>query len=667
MLDRKYLAHALRFLAIDAVNKSNSGHPGAPMGMADMAEALWRHHLKHNPANPQWVNRDRFVLSNGHASMLMYGLLHLTGYDVSMDDIKDFRTLHSKTPGHPEYGMTPGVECTTGPLGQGIAMGVGMALAERHMAAQFNREGYEIVNHHTYVFLGDGCMMEGISHEASSLAGTLGLGKLIALYDANGISIDGNIEGWFDEDVAKRYEAYGWQVIGPVDGHDAGALDRALFAAKDEENKPTLIICRTHIGYGSPAKQDSAKSHGSPLGGEERDVTAKALGWEHAPFEMPQDVMDAWSVRDRGAVAQSMWNNQFKAFEEAHPEVAQEFLRRMYGDLPKNWQEIVTTALQNCLEAKENIATRVASQRALEAFMPALPELVGGSADLTGSVGTKTSLSAVLDKENYGNNYVNYGVREFAMGAVMNGMVLHGGILPYAGTFMMFSDYAKNAIRLTGLMEKRVVWVLTHDSIGVGEDGPTHQPVEQVATLRLTPGVHVWRPCDTFETMVAWQSALEDKKHCQCLSLSRQNLPFMERPASVQENVKKGGYILSDCEGTPDVILLSTGSEVALTVEAAKALTAQGKNVRVVSMPCTEVFDAQDAKYRESVLPAEVRARVAVEAGAADYWYKYVGLDGRVVGMTGFGASAPGDVLARHFGFTMENIMDKAYEAMAKK
>ncbi len=666
MLDRKHLAHALRFLAIDAVNKANSGHPGAPMGMADMAEALWRHHLKHNPANAKWVNRDRFVLSNGHASMLMYGLLHLTGYDVSIEDIKDFRTLHSKTAGHPEYGETPGVECTTGPLGQGIAMAVGMALAERHMAAQFNRDGHEVVNHHTYVFLGDGCMMEGISHEACSLAGTLGLGKLIALYDANGISIDGNIEGWFDEDVAKRYEAYGWQVIGPVDGHDAGALDRAIFAAKDEENKPTLIICRTHIGYGSPARVDSAKAHGSPLGAEERENTAKALDWTHAPFEIPQDMMDAWSCKDRGAVAQSMWNNQFKAYEEAHPELAKEFLRRMYGDLPSNWKEMVQAALSDCVQAKENIATRVASQRALDAFIPTLPELVGGSADLTGSVGTKTKISAVLDKDHYGNNYVNYGVREFAMGAIMNGMVLHGGILPYAGTFMMFSDYAKNAIRLSGLMQKRVVWVLTHDSIGVGEDGPTHQPVEQVAALRLTPGVHVWRPCDTFETLVAWQCAIENKNDCQCLSLSRQNLPFMERSEDVQANVKKGGYILSDCEGTPDVILMSTGSEVGLTMDAAKALTAQGKKVRVVSMPCTEVFDAQDAKYRESVLPAAIRARVAVEAGAADYWFKYVGLDGRIVGMTGFGASAPGDVLARHFGFTMENIMDKAYEAMKK-
>ncbi len=667
MLDRKYLAHALRFLAVDAINKAKSGHPGAPMGMADMAESLWRHHFKHNPANPKWVNRDRFVLSNGHASMLMYGLLHLTGYDVTMDDIKDFRVLNSKTAGHPEYGMTPGVECTTGPLGQGIAMAVGMAMAERHMAAQFNREGHEVVNHHTYVFLGDGCMMEGISHEACSLAGTLGLGKLIALYDANGISIDGDIDGWFDEDVAKRYEAYGWHVIGPIDGHDAGALDRAIFAAKDEENKPTLIICRTHIGYGSPAKVDSASCHGAPLGVEERESTAKALGWEHAAFEVPQDIMDAWSGRDRGAVAQSMWNNQFKAYEEAHPELANEFLRRMYGDLPSNWQETVSNALQACHEAKENLATRVASQRALEAFMPVLPELMGGSADLTGSVGTKTKLSAGFDKNNYGNNYVFYGVREFAMGAIMNGMALHGGVLPYAGTFMMFSDYAKNAIRLSALMKKRVVWVLTHDSIGVGEDGPTHQPVEQVAGMRLTPGVHVWRPCDTYETMVAWQCSIEDAAHCHCLSLSRHNLPYIERSAEVQALVKKGGYILSDCQGTPDVILMATGSEVALVMDSAKALTEQGKKVRVVSMPCTEIFDAQDAKYRENVLPSDVRARVAVEAGAAEYWYKYVGLDGRVLGMTSFGASAPGDVLFKHFGFTVENVMNKAYEAMAAK
>ena len=664
MLDRQYLAHALRFLAIDAVNEANSGHPGAPMGMADMAESLWRHHLKHNPANPRWVNRDRFVLSNGHASMLIYGLLHLTGYDLTINDIRNFRKLHSKTPGHPEYGITQGIECTTGPLGQGIAMAVGMAIAERHMAAQFNRDDYDIVNHHTYVFLGDGCMMEGISHEACSLAGTLGLGKLIALYDANGISIDGNIEGWFDEDVAARYEAYGWHVIRDVDGHDAGSLDRAIFAAKDEINKPSLIICRTHIGYGSPLRMDSAKAHGSPLGQEEALATRKSLDWIYDPFEIPQDVMEAWSCKDRGAVIQSMWNNQFKAYEQAYPELAKEFLRRMYGDLPSNWQEIVQVAFASCTEAKENIATRVASLRALDAFIPALPELIGGSADLTGSVGTKTKISSVMSKENYCNNYINYGVREFAMGAIMNGMALHGGILPYAGTFMMFSDYAKNAIRLSALMEKRVVWVLTHDSIGVGEDGPTHQPVEQVSTLRLTPGVYVWRPCDTFETLVAWQCAIEDKKHTYCLSLSRQNLPYMERDESMQANVKKGGYILSDCQGVPEVILIATGSEVSLAMNSAKALTNQGYKVRVVSMPCTELFDAQSVKYRESVLPRAVRVRIAIEAGAADYWYKYVGLDGRVIGMRGFGASAPGDVLARHFGFTMEHIIKHVHDIM---
>ncbi len=661
MLDRQYLAHALRFLAIDAINTANSGHPGAPMGMADMAETLWRHHLKHNPSNPQWVDRDRFVLSNGHASMLLYGLLHLTGYDVSIDDIKDFRKLKSITAGHPEYGHTPGVECTTGPLGQGIAMAVGMALAERHMAAQFNKEGHVVVDHHTYVFLGDGCMMEGISHEACSLAGTLGLGKLIALYDANGISIDGKIEGWFSEDVAARYEAYGWHVIRNVDGHDAGALDRAIFAAKDEENKPTLIICHTHIGYGSP-KQDSASCHGSPLGAEGRSEAAKKMGWDHMPFAIPQDVMDAWNGKDRGIVAQSAWNTRFAAYAEAYPDLAQEFLRRMHGDLPSNWDEIVAEAMSACLAAKENIATRVASLRALEAFLPSLPELMGGSADLTGSVGTKTSKSTVVDCEHYENNHIYYGVREFAMGAMMNGMVLHGGIVPYAGTFMMFSDYAKNAIRLSALMQKRVLWVLTHDSIGVGEDGPTHQPVEQVAGLRLTPGLHVWRPCDTVETLVAWKCGLEEKKVPQCLSLSRQNLPFIERSEEQQANIAKGGYILRDCDGTPQLIILATGSEVALALEAAKVLSDEGKKVRVVSMPCTELFDAQKEKYRESVLPKDVRARLAVEAGAADYWYKYVGLDGRIVGMTSFGASAPGDVLAKHFGFTVENVVAKAKE-----
>ncbi len=663
MLERKYLANALRFLAIDAINKAKSGHPGAPMGMADMAEALWRHQLKHNPANPAWVDRDRFVLSNGHASMLMYGLLHLTGYDLSIEDIKDFRQLDSKTPGHPESGgITPGVECTTGPLGQGMAMAVGMALTERHMAAQFNRDEYEIVNHFTYVFLGDGCLMEGITHEASSLAGTLGLGKLIALYDANGISIDGKVAGWFDEDVAARYEAYGWQVIRDVDGHDASALDRAIFAAKDEEHKPTLIICHTHIGYGSP-KQDSAKCHGAPLGADERAITAKNLGWEHEPFVIPQDVQEAWSCKDRGVVAQSTWNTRFMAYKKAYPDLAAEFLRRMAGDLPATWKAQVEKALAACNEAKENIATRVASLRALEALHPALPELVGGSADLSGSVCTMTTLSTVIEKEHYGNNYVNYGVREFAMGAIMNGMILHGGVIPYAGTFMVFSDYAKNAIRLSALMEKRVVWVLTHDSIAVGEDGPTHQPIEHVAALRLTPGVQVWRPCDSMETLVAWQCALEDKKHSHCLSLSRQDLPFMERSAEQQALIAKGGYILKDCKDCadkPELILIATGSEVSLAVEAAKVLEGDGKKVRVVSMPCVEAFEAQDANYREKVLPASVRARVAIEAGAADYWYKFVGLDGAVVGMTSFGKSAPAKDVAKHFDFTVENVVEKS-------
>ncbi len=664
MLERKYLAHALRFLAIDAINKAKSGHPGAPMGMADMAEALWRHQLKHNPADPTWVDRDRFVLSNGHASMLIYGLLHLTGYDLSIDDIKDFRQLNSKTPGHPESdGTTPGIECTTGPLGQGLAMAVGMALTERHLAAQFNRDEHCIVNHHTYVFLGDGCLMEGITHEASSLAGTLGLGKLIALYDANGISIDGKVEGWFDEDVAARYESYGWQVIRDVDGHDAAALDRAIFAAKDEENKPTLIICHTHIGYGSP-KQDSASCHGAPLGAEGRASTAEKFGWEHEPFNIPQDIMEAWNCKDRGAVAQSAWNTRFAAYKAAYPELAEDFLRRIAGELPATWHDTLKAALTACSEAKESIATRTASLRALDAIIPILPELVGGSADLTGSVCTKTKISGILSKDNYGENYVNYGVREFAMGAIMNGMILHGGVVPYAGTFMVFSDYAKNAIRLSALMEKRVIWVLTHDSIAVGEDGPTHQPIEQVATLRLTPGLRLWRPCDTMETLMAWKLALEDTKHTHCLSLSRQDVPYVERTNEQQELIAKGGYILKDCQGTPDLILLATGSEVALALEAAEKISEQGKKVRVLSMPCTQLFDAQDAAYRESILPKNVRARIAIEAGIADYWCKYVGLDGAVIGMTTFGKSAPAKDVAKHFGFTLEAVLTKANEIL---
>ncbi len=665
MLDRQYLAHALRFLAIDAVNKANSGHPGAPMGMADMAEALWRHHLKHNPANPQWLDRDRFVLSNGHASMLMYGLLHLTGYELSMDDIKDFRQLGSKTPGHPECNSTtPGVECTTGPLGQGFAMAVGMALTERHLAAEFNRGEHVIVDHHTYVFTGDGCLMEGITHEVSSLAGTLGLGKLIVLYDANGISIDGKIEGWFNEDVVARYKAYGWQVIDGVNGHDAAALDRAIFAAKDEESKPTLIICHTHIGYGSP-KSDSAKCHGAPLGAEDRAKTATKLGWEHEPFVIPQDIMEEWSCKDRGAVAESAWKNRFAAYVHEYPQLAQEFLRRMDENLPNSWQATLELAIAACNNDQESIASRVASQRALDVLSPILPELMGGAADLADSVCTKSKSSTVLDKENYGNNFIYYGVREFGMCAMMNGMILHGGVIPYAGTFMVFSDYAKNAIRLSAIMKKRVIFVLTHDSIAVGEDGPTHHPIEQLASLRLTPGVHVWRPCDSMETLMAYKCALEDKKHPQCLALSRQVLPFTQRSKEQIENIVRGGYILWDCVGTPDIILIATGSEVPLAMQAAVLLKEEeGVKVRVVSMPCAEVFDTQDADYREKVLPKNVRARMAIEAGSADYWYKYVGLDGAVVGMNSFGKSAPAHVVAHHFGFSVENVVEKAMEIL---
>ena len=658
MATRRELANALRVLAMDAVEKAKSGHPGAPMGMADMAEALWRHCLKHNPGNPSWADRDRFVLSNGHASMLIYGLLHLTGYDLSMDDIRNFRQLGSKTPGHPEYRVTPGVETTTGPLGQGIATAVGMALAERLMSQQFNRDGHCIVDHHTYAFLGDGCMMEGISHEACSLAGTLGLGKLIALYDANGISIDGQIDGWFAEDCAGRFEAYGWHVVRDVDGHDAAALDAALQAARAESGKPSLLICRTHIGFGSPAKADSHKSHGSPLGGDEVVATRKALGWTDEPFSIPQAVYAEWDARSAGAAAEAQWQQRFDAYAAAFPALAAEFIRRMAGRLPDNWQQVVDKGIADMAAAGESIATRVASQKVLNFLAPALPELVGGSADLSGSVGTVTTLSRDITRNDFSGNYVSYGVREFAMGAMMNGLALHGGLIPYAGTFMMFSDYAKNAIRLSGLMGLRVIWVLTHDSIGVGEDGPTHQPVEQVPGLRLTPGVHVWRPCDTVETAVAWKCALMDERHPACLSLSRQNLPFVPRTAQQTADIERGGYIVRDCQGTPEAILLATGSEVALALGAAEQLQAQGRCVRVVSMPCTSIFDQQDAAYREAVLPKAVRARVAVEAAAADYWGKYVGLDGAVVGMTGFGESAPGNVLAKHFGFTVEHVTE---------
>ena len=667
MPTRRQCANALRALAIDAIEQARSGHPGAPLGMADMAEALWRHVLRHNPADPHWPDRDRFVLSNGHASMLLYGLLHLSGYGLTQDDIRQFRQWGSLTPGHPEYGHTAGVEMTTGPLGQGISSAVGMALAEKLLAARFNRPGHAIVNHHTYVFLGDGCLMEGVSHEACALAGVWKLGKLIALYDANGISIDGKVEGWFTEDVAARFRAYGWQVVGPVDGHDAGALDAALAEARADETRPSLVICRTHIGFGSPHKADSASCHGSPLGPEEAAATRAALDWTAAPFEIPAEIAAAWDAREKGRAAQAAWESAFAAYAAAYPDLAAEFSRRMKGELPADWAAIAAETVDKAAAAEESIATRVAGQRALEILTARLPELLGGSADLTGSVGTKTAASVRLDPA-AGNwaeaNYLSYGVREFGMSAVMNGAALHGGFIPYAGTFMVFSDYAKNAVRLAALMKIRAIWVFTHDSIGVGEDGPTHQPVEQLAGLRLTPNVDVWRPCDTTETAVAWQCALESAHTPSVLSLSRQNVPFVRRDAAQRAAIARGGYVLADCAGTPEIILLATGSEVGLALEAAEKLSGAGRRVRVVSLPCCERFDAQEAAYREAVLPSAVRARVAVEAASADYWRKYVGLDGAVLGMNGFGASAPGKVLAREFGFTVEGLAALAEDVL---
>lgn len=664
MRSRKELADAIRILSMDAVDKAKSGHPGAPMGMADMAEALWRGVLRHNPADPHWANRDRFVLSNGHASMLLYSVLHLTGYDLSMDDIKNFRQLGSRTPGHPEKGVTPGVETTTGPLGQGFATAVGMAVAEKLLAAEFNRDGFPIVDHHTYVFLGDGCLMEGLSQEACSLAGTLGLGKLIVMYDDNGISIDGDVHQWFGDDTPARFEACGWHVISGVDGHDAAMLDAALVLARKETERPTLICCKTTIGYGSPKKGGTASSHGSPIGADENAAVRAALGWKDEPFVMPQDIKDAWDARERGAALEGEWKALFAAYAKAYPDLAAEFERRMGGTLPVDWESVSSSAIARFDADKPKVATRIANRDVLNAIAPHLPELFGGSADLTGSVGTKTSHSVNFDPATCTGNYLAYGVREFGMSAIMNGLALHGGFIPYAGTFMVFSDYAKNALRLAALMGTRAVWVFTHDSIGVGEDGPTHQPIEQVPGLRLMPGLDVWRPCDTVETAVAWQCALENAHRPTCLSLSRQNLPFVSRDEAQVQAIARGGYVLRDCDGTPELILMATGSEVGITLEAAEALTAEGRKVRVVSMPCCERFDAQDAAYRESVLPAAVRARVAVEAAAADYWRKYVGLDGAVLGMTTFGASGPGKALAEHFGFTSAHLADMARQLL---
>lgn len=664
-MEHKMLANAIRALSMDGVQQANSGHPGAPMGMADIAEVLWRGHMDHNPQDPKWADRDRFVLSNGHGSMLMYSLLHLTGYDLSIDDLKNFRQLHSKTPGHPEYGYAPGVETTTGPLGQGITNAVGMALAEKAMAAQFNREGHDIVNHNTYAFMGDGCMMEGISHEACSLAGTLGLGKLVAFWDDNGISIDGEVEGWFADDTAKRFEAYNWHVIRHVDGHDAAAINAAIEEAKAETTKPTLICCKTIIGFGSPNKAGSHDCHGAPLGAEEIKAAREFLGWNYGPFEIPADIYAEWDAKEAGKAKQASWNEKFAAYTAAFPELASEFTRRMTGGLPVNWEAETSKVIADLQANPANIASRKASQNALEAFGKLLPEFMGGSADLAPSNLTMWSGSKSITPTDASGNYIHYGVREFGMTAMINGMALHGGFVPYGATFLMFMEYARNALRMAALMKIQNIQVYTHDSIGLGEDGPTHQPVEQVSSLRLTPNMSTWRPCDQVESAVSWKYAIERKDGPTSLIFSRQNLTQQDRTAEQVANIVKGGYILKDCAGKPELILIATGSEVGIAAEAYAELTAAGRQVRLVSMPATDLFDKQDAAYRESVLPADVTARIAIEAGIADFWYKYVGLNGRIIGMTTFGESAPAEELFKMFGFTVENIVNNAKELLA--
>ncbi|UJZ94288.1 transketolase [Photobacterium damselae subsp. damselae] len=664
-ISRKQLANAIRALSMDGVQQANSGHPGAPMGMADIAEVLWRGHMNHNPQNPNWADRDRFILSNGHGSMLIYSLLHLTGYDLAIDDLKNFRQLHSKTPGHPEYGYAPGVETTTGPLGQGITNAVGMALAEKALAAQFNREGHDIVDHHTYVFMGDGCMMEGVSHEACSLAGTLGLGKLIAFWDDNGISIDGHVEGWFSDDTPKRFEAYGWHVIPAVDGHDAEAINAAIETAKAETTRPTLICTKTIIGFGSPNKAGSHDCHGAPLGAEEIKAAREFLGWEHGPFEIPADIYAQWDAKEAGSAKEVAWDEKFAAYAAQYPELAAEFKRRVNGELPANWEEATSAIIADLQANPANIASRKASQNALEAFGKLLPEFMGGSADLAPSNLTMWSGSKALTADDASGNYIHYGVREFGMTAIINGMALHGGFVPYGATFLMFMEYARNAMRMAALMKVQNIQVYTHDSIGLGEDGPTHQPVEQIASLRLTPNMSTWRPCDQVESAVAWKFAIERKDGPTALIFSRQNLAQQERDAQQLADITKGGYVLKDCDGKPELILIATGSEVELATEAYALLTAEGRKVRVVSMPATDVFDKQDAAYRESVLPSDVTARIAVEAGIADFWYKYVGFEGRIIGMTSFGESAPADQLFKLFGFTVENVVDTAKELLA--
>jgi transketolase len=657
MTSRRELANAIRALSMDAVQKANSGHPGAPMGMADIAEVLWNDFMRHNPNNPKWSNRDRFVLSNGHGSMLIYSLLHLTGYDLSIEDLKNFRQLHSKTAGHPEYGYAPGVETTTGPLGQGITNAVGMAIAEKALAAEFNRPDHTIVDHHTYVFMGDGCLMEGISHEACSLAGTLGLGNLIAFWDDNGISIDGHVEGWFTDNTPMRFEAYGWHVIPDVDGHDSHAVLKAIEMAKAMTDKPTLICCKTTIGFGSPNKKGSHACHGAPLGQDEINLTKAALGWDHDAFEVPADIYAGWDAKAKGAKAEQEWNEKFAAYKAAHPELAAEYERRMTGDLPENWAAEADKFISAVNDEAKTTATRLSSLASIEGYAKVLPEIFGGSADLGCSNMTEWSGYKPMRADKPHANYVNYGVREFGMSAIMNGLALHGGVIPFGATFLMFSEYARNALRMAALMKIRSIFVYTHDSIGLGEDGPTHQPIEQTATLRLIPNMHVWRPCDAVETAVSWRSAIERKDGPSVLVFSRQNLPHVPRSQDQITAISRGGYILKDSDGQPEAIIIATGSEVELALKAAEELTANGRKIRVVSMPSTNIFDAQDAAYRESVLPSAVTKRVAVEAGVTDGWWKYVGSNGKVVGLDRFGESAPAGVLFKEFGFTVENVV----------
>jgi len=654
---RSDLANAIRFLSIDAVQKANSGHPGMPMGMADIAEVLWNDFLRHNPANPRWFNRDRFILSNGHGAMLHYALLHLTGYDLALEDLQHFRQLHSKTPGHPEYGYTPGIETTTGPLGQGLANAVGMAIAEKNLAAHFNHpSSFEIVNHHTYVFVGDGCLMEGISHEVASLAGTLRLGKLIVLYDDNGISIDGEVSTWFGDNTPQRFEAYGWHVVANVDGHNSKMVAAAIEEARDVKDRPTLICCKTQIGFGSPSFVGTAKVHGAPLGTEEALAVRHALSWGHAPFVISEDVYAAWDAKKLGGQLEQEWQDQFSQYCEAHPELAEEFLRRIGAKLPEEWEQRTAYFIQSTFEAPKAMATRKASEACLNAYAPLLPELLGGSADLTSSNNTWHAQSSAFNADHPEGNYVHYGVREFGMFAIMSGLALHGGFIPYGGTFLTFLDYGRNAMRLAALMKQRVIFVLTHDSIGLGEDGPTHQPIEHAAILRMTPNMTVWRPCDLTETAVAWRAAIENTQGPTCLLLSRQSLPPQERLVKILSHISQGGYILKDCKGDPQVILMATGSEVSLAIEAADNLTQQDLRVRVVSMPSTTVFDQQTDDYRESVLPAKIYARVAIEAGVSDFWYKYVGLRGKVVGIDRYGESAPYQSVYQALNLTVDSI-----------